>query len=176
MATTCKLIGKITLGSDAANVEFTSIPSTYTDLALALVLRSNRSTGNASEDSLKVRFNGSTSNIYSSRILYGNGSSALSASEASVSYATAYTVVPSNDNTASTFSNTHIYIPNYAGSTNKSFSIEGAGENNNAASGLGCAACLWASTDAITSILMYPYNGSNWKSGSAAYLFGISKA
>ena len=176
MPTTMKLIAKTTLGSDAANVEFTSIPGTYTDLMLALVLRSDRSTGNAREDSIKVRFNGSTSNIYSSRMLYGNGSSALSASESSVAYATAYTVVPSNDNTASTFSNTTLYIPNYAGSTNKSFNVEGAGENNNAASGLGTAACLWSSTAAITSILVYPYNGSNWKSGSAAYLYGITKA
>ena len=43
MATTYTLISSVTVGSGgAASIEFTSIPSTYTDLVLKLSARSSR--------------------------------------------------------------------------------------------------------------------------------------
>ena len=49
MATTCKLIAKTTLGSDAAEIDFTSIPATYTDLYLVTSIRGTR---NANDEHL----------------------------------------------------------------------------------------------------------------------------
>jgi hypothetical protein len=99
-----------------------------------------------------------------------------SSTEASTTYAVCYVVAASTANTASTFGNCSIYIPNYAGSTNKSMSIEGASESNHSGAGIGAAACLWSSTAAITAIKLFPYHGSNWKSGSSFFLYGITKA
>jgi hypothetical protein len=44
MATTYEIISSVTVGSGgAANIEFTSIPATYTDLYVLASIRSNRS-------------------------------------------------------------------------------------------------------------------------------------
>ena len=170
MATTCKLIAKVTLGSDAANIEFTSIPGTYTDLLLSVSLRSNRASVN--RDDCKMEFNGSSANL-SSRVLIGNGSSASSSSDASVLYGPPAT---GSTATASTFGNGYAYIPNYAGSTNKSVSVEGTTESNETTTLIYAVAGLWSNTAAITSIKLLPYSGTNFVTGSSAFLYGITKA
>ena len=46
MAGTYKLIGSVTVGAGgAANIDFTSIPSTYTDLAIKVSYRSTATPG-----------------------------------------------------------------------------------------------------------------------------------
>lgn len=175
MATTCKLIAKNVLGSDTSNVEFTSIPATYTDLLLCLSGRSDRS--GQVEDSLKWQFNSDTGSNYSYKVLYGNGSTTYSDGQSSVAYDSIWGVLPAATATASTFGNVSIYIPNYAGNTNKSSSAEGCGESNTATGPLICAsAAIWSSTAAITSVKLFPYHGSNFKSGSSFFLYGITKA
>ena len=169
MATTCKLIAKTTLGSNAASIEFTSIPGTYTDLMIAYSLRgASAGTG----VSVRARFNGaSTDTSHSSRTLYGDGSAAgsFSASYCHVGY------VIADSAAASTFGSGEIYLPNYAGSTNKSYSAIGVGETNAVAVDMGTSAGLWSSTNAIDAIKIF-INGMDLKSGSSAYLYGITKA
>jgi len=75
MANTYTLIEAKTLGSNTANVTFSSIPQTYTDLLLKTSLRYTGS----SADSVKMLFNNSSSN-YNFKYLEGNGSSASSGS------------------------------------------------------------------------------------------------
>jgi hypothetical protein len=50
-----------------------------------------------------------------------------------------------------------MYIPNYAGSSNKSVSIDAVTENNATAAEANLVAGLWSSTAAITSITLYNY-------------------
>jgi hypothetical protein len=70
-----------------------------------------------------------------------------------------------------------MYIPNYAGSTNKSFSTESATENNGTGADLVMRAHLWSNTAAITSIKLFAANGSgNFGQYSTAVLYGISKS
>ena len=179
MPTTMKLIAKNVLGSDTSSVTFSDIPGTgYTDLFVSMSARSDRNSSPSLEDSLKIQFNSDTGNNYSSRILYGatNNNNVASAAETSVGYAVCYVVATSNANTASTFGSCGIYIPNYTGSTNKSLSVEGVSEQNGTNAGIGVAACLWSNTAAISAIKLFPYHGSNWKSGSSFFLFGITKA
>lgn len=169
MATTCKLIAKQTLGADAANVSFTSIPGTYTDLLLTLSARGTRA---AVQDQIEIRLNGTGTTNLSSRVLYGDGGGTASESFSriyifSISAATA---------TASTFGNVEVYFPNYAGSTNKSISATAVAENNSSTGYVGVAAGLWSDTAAITGIYVYPVNGANLASGSSFYLYGITKA
>ena len=177
MATTCKLIAKNTLGSSAASVTFSSIPSTYTDLLLIVSARTDRASQIV--DVVGVRFNGNTSN-YSARIISGANTQATSSSVASGAYTWgwfAYATAPNA--TSSTFASNEIVIPNYAGGANKSVSSTFAVENNSGATNeafLGGIAGLWADTAAITSIDCVVGFGTNFVSGSSFYLYGITKA
>jgi hypothetical protein len=105
--------------------------------------------------------------------LFGNGSSASSGNDTNM-YITS-SIVPSTS-TASTFSNAELYIPNYAGSNNKSSSVDGVSENNATASNMALTANLWSDTAAITSIKLTPAGGGNFVQYSTAYLYGISNA
>ena len=168
MANTYTLISSVTVGSGgAANMEFTSIPSTYTDLVVKITGRSS-----GSDTSIELSFNNNTSNR-TTRYLFGNGSSASSANDTNM-YITS-SIVPSTS-TASTFSNAELYIPNYAGSNNKSSSVDGVSENNATASNMALTANLWSNTAAITSIKLTPAGGGNFVQYSTAYLYGISSS
>jgi hypothetical protein len=173
MATTCKLISKQTLGSDTATVTFSGIPSTYTDLLLVCSSRSARGTFYA--DNVSLRFN-SSSTGYSDRVLEGASTAATSYANTSAAQITAgYSTT--SVTTADTFASTSIYIPNYAGSTNKSVSSESAVENNSSAAAQAyiiASAGLWSNTAAVTSIDLFGV--ANFKSGSSFFLYGITKA
>lgn len=167
MATTMKLIASVTLGADAATISLSSIPATYTDLRIVTSLRSTRS---ADSDNQLIKFN-SSSTGYSERVLYGGGSS-------TASYSATYGIegaCPASTATANTFSNDEWYIPNYAGSTNKSVSMTSVSENNVTVVGMLAVAGLWANTAAITDISFSLWYGPNFKAGSSVYLYGITK-
>lgn len=163
-----KLIETITVGAGgAASIEFTSIPQTYTDLVLKISSATNRT----SFDSLKIEFNSSTSS-YSSKVLFGNGSSASSFSGGST-YLTQ--LVSNGSNTTNIFSSTDLYIPNYTGSTNKSVSIDSVGEQNATGTEMALSASLWSNTSAITTIAIKPNVGTLLLQYTSASLYGILK-
>ena len=177
MANTYTLIASSTVGSGgAANIEFTSIPGTYTDLLLKTSLRSTDNSGDWQP--VMINFNSSASN-FSGKILYGTGSAAGSESP-SAGDQTIFTYTSNATNTASTFGNIEIYIPNYTStSASKSFSTDGVSENNATAALASLSAKLWnpATQVAITSIKLTPYaNIGNFAQYSTAYLYGISNS
>lgn len=166
MAVTYKLIQTITVGSGgAANIEFTSIPQTYTDLHLVISGRS--------ADTIiacQVEFNGSTSS-HSGRFLEGDGSTVYS-------YTTTSTIgafITKSSDTASTFGSASIYIPNYTSSNHKSFSVDTTTENNATTAYPALFAKLWSNTSAITSILLKP-QVANFAQYSSASLYGIKNS
>jgi hypothetical protein len=171
MANTYVKIASSTVGVlGAANIDFTSIPSTYTDLVVKVSARTVDAVNDS--DPLVIRLNGSSSNL-SARALYGTGSAAASLTRASNSnVAWTDTAV----NTASTFGNAEWYLPNYAGSTNKSISVDSVQENNATAAIAALSAVLWSQTAAITQITILSGNGSNLSQYSTATLYGISKS
>ena len=169
MANTYTLISKTEVGSGgAANIEFTSIPSTYTDLQLLVSLRSNDS---RSMTWVNLQFNNATSNR-SLRNLYGTGSSALSGNYTEMRFSG----VNANTSTSNTFGSASLYIPNYAGSNYKSASGESVAETNATAADMGLEANLWSNTAAITSIKIIPGDGTAWLQYSSAYLYGIKNS
>jgi len=166
MALTYTAIATTTVGSGgAANIEFTSIPATYTDLLVKLSTRTNN-TGDG--NGTKISFNGSTSDL-SSRYLYGTGSTAGSGSSATDGF---IAIVNGTTETSNTFSNTDIYIPNYAGSNNKSAASDSVMENNATGAYQVFYAVLWSNAAAITSVTLTPGLGS-WVQYSTATLYGI---
>ena len=169
MANTFELIASVTVGSGgASSMDFTSIPGTYKDLYLKVT---GRTTGGNPDNGL-ITFNGSGSSINYQRIFGdGTGAGAGSASANNINFLYAGSTATSN-----TFANSEMYIPNYAGSNNKSFSIETVAETNAAEAYMYLIAGLWSNTAAITSIGLAPRSGGNFVQYSTAYLYGIKNS
>jgi len=161
------LLEKITVGAaGASSVTFSGIPQTgYTDLKVVLSGRNDQS-GIAA---VNIAFNGSTANL-SYRSLFGDGSSvsSFSGTNPQIQY------LPGTSQTANTFNNAEMYIPNYAGSTNKSFSVDQVQETNATTAYIVPFAGLWSQTAAITSITFSLATG-NFVANSTFYLYGVAK-
>ena len=84
-----------------------------------------------------------------------------------------YSQADSSSDTANTFSNNSIYIPNYTGSNNKSVSVDSVYENNATTAGQHLVSGLWASSAAITSVKLTEGFGNNWVQYTTATLYGI---
>jgi hypothetical protein len=161
------LLEKITVGAaGASSVTFSSIPQTgYTDLVVKASLRAS-----VDGDGITMRFNGSTSG-YSSRQLFGTGSSANSNTPSQTDFATVgYTTTV----TSNTFGNLEVYIPNYTSSNNKSISNDSVQEANQTQAYSNLVASLWSNSAAITSITMGTQSGS-FNANSTFYLYGVAK-
>jgi len=168
MANTYTLIAAQTLASNATTVTFTSIPSTYTDLCIKVSARTNSA---AVYEYMYINFN-NTTYVATVRYLQGSGSGANSGTES-----TGYLgIVDGNNATANTFSNNEIYIPNYAGSNNKSYSVDGTMENNATESYMHLIAGLWSSTAAINQIAIKAGNTQSFLTNSTFYLYGVKNA
>ena len=178
MPNTLTLIASSTVGSGGATtIDFTSIPQTYTDLKLVMSTRNQASNGG--RDYASIRFNGDSGTNYSRVWAYGLDGSPGAGSGTSEP---TLRVIVQNDSqsTASTFSNTEVYIPNYTGSSTKSVSIDSVAENNsNSTYVVEMSASLWNSSSAITYMTIYPANtsgtGDFFVQHSTFYLYGIKK-
>lgn len=172
MANTYTLIASNTLSSNSNSVTFSSIPATYSDLVLRITTRDSAAT---SFNDVQIRFNSDTATNYSYTFMMGSGSAASSNRGTSQVYGAAYTTADSA--TANTFASTEIYIPNYTASANKPLSVISATETNATAAYILNYAELWRNTAAITSIeLKIMGGGSDFKSGSSFFLYGIKNA
>jgi hypothetical protein len=157
------LIQHTELTASQLAIEFTSIPTTFTDLLLVF---SGRGTGD-----VKIKFNGS-STLASRRHLFGTGSTRGSGS-ATDGYAGRSAPTSA---TASTFGNTQIYIPNYRSNVAKSYSVDSVDENNGTTAFQMIIAGLWNVTDPITSLEISDLGGGalQFVQFSSATLYGIT--
>lgn len=169
MASTYTPIATTTLGSDAANITFSSISSSYTDLVLVTNLRSTKTS--SSTDTFGIQFNSDTGSNYSARRLMGDGSAASSSGWANLSNLWIMEVI-SDTGTAGVFSPVLINLNNYSNSTTYKTAIFRNSNNTYIVAGAG----LWRSTSAISSISIISAGGFNVKSGSSATLYGITAA
>lgn len=161
------LLERIELNASAASVTFSSIPQTgYTDLKVVVSARSDRS---GARGYINVYFNGSFTNQTNRRLL-GDGASASSSSEANNwSF-----IVPGAPQTANTFNNAEIYIPNYTSNTAKSFSVDGVQEANETTAFASLVAALTTNTAAISSVTLAPGNSDNFVANSTFSLYGLA--
>jgi hypothetical protein len=169
MPNTLELISSSIVGSGGtAAIDFTSIPSTYTDLLISISARCDA--GGTDRQTQLLKFNTSTAN-FSNKVLQGTGSGVSSYGNTNA-YAG---VINASTSTASTFSNIQIYITNYAGSTNKSYSVESVFETNATAAIAELQAVVWSNTSAINAIQIYP-NSGNYVQHTSIYLYGVKNA
>jgi hypothetical protein len=164
------LISTLTAGAGLpGTLEFASIPQTYTDLLLTFSARRSSGSGFVA---LKIQFNSSTTG-YTDRWLQGSGSAATSSTDSTqTGFGGAITSVPGTATTANTFNNGQCYIPNYAGSTNKTISMDTVTENNATESYQHILAGVWANTAAVTNIKLLIGSFDQYTTAS---LYGILK-
>lgn len=158
-------IQTIEVGSGgAASIEFTGISGDFKDLCLLMSAQSDNPS--ASVDNINIEFN-SVATSYNNIYFIGTGSSTTVGTLSS-----GFTWQAPESGT-SAFGNASIYIPNYAGSTNKTYSVDGVSEYNGTAARQTLTAGLWSNTAAITSIKL-TVQSYDFSEFSSASLYGIS--
>lgn len=165
-AQTYEPIATTTLGSNAADYTFSSIPGTYTDL---IVVCSNLK--NTTANTLCLRFNSDTGTNYSWTTIGAGPSS--TASQRTTNDSRGVAIGGYIEGLSS--SNPGVYIGqvlNYSNSTTYKTCL---GRGNNAAQDVEGIAGLWRSTSAITSITVRP-SGGNMITGTVLSLYGIKAA
>jgi hypothetical protein len=165
MTSAMELIESKTLTASASSIEFINIPQDGTDLVFLFNLRLDTANGG-----LRIKVNGSTANL-STRFLYGNGSSPFTGTD------TTYIGTVNNSNqTANTFGNGGLYIPNYANTSSaKSFSADIIDENNATTAIQWITAGLFNSTTAISSLEFFGDAAGNFVAGSIISLYKVTK-
>ena len=149
-------LDKVTLGSAASSVTFSSISGSYTDLILVV---DGTWSGSNNFEAITLVFNSDTGANYSRTVLQGNGSSASSSRESTANWG-----LIASDKTSSV-----IHIMNYANTTTYKTSIARSGSGNYT---VRAVAGLWRSTNAITSIEVKTAS-QNFNSGCTFSLYGI---
>ncbi len=161
--------------SSTTTVTFSSIPSTYTDLALILSIRS---TYNSTSDTPLVRVNGDSSANYTySRVASVNGTT-ITAARATSSSALFIPFITALQSTSDTFSSYELYFGQYK-NTNVPKTIMWWGnqpsnslQQTRSGFGGGQYGLLLPDFSAISSISISVTDF--FASGSAFYLYGIS--
>jgi hypothetical protein len=169
MPATYEPIATTTLSSAAATITFSSIPATYTDLRIVLV---STATYEGVRTTLGYRFNGDSSTNYSFTRIRADGSSVESQAAPDVSYSS-LGYAPANGSSNRGLNTIDIF--SYAGSTRKT-SLVTSSEDQNGQGTLQRDVNLWRSTSAITSVVLFDVNGSNFVTGTIATLYGIKAA
>jgi hypothetical protein len=166
MANTYTLISSVAVGSGgAANINFTSIPQTYTDLVMVISAKSNRADSN---DWCYLTVNGSNPTEF--RLLLGEGTGASSyTSSSGLGVSIGATSAP-------VFGSLNVYVPNYTGSNYKVFSVDAVQENTTNTAYSNLYAGYRSTTSAVTSLGLTPIYGTAFLQYTNAYLYGISNA
>ncbi len=154
-------IATYTAPSAQANVTFSNISGTYTDLVLII-------TGTvSSEGAVRFQCNGDTSTNYSTTLLYGNGTSPLSGRASNQNFGAVGRI-------GTVVSNSIIHLMNYSNTTTFKTVLSRGNTSNLFVT---AQTTLWRATPAaITSIVLTPENAANWDTGCTFTLYGIKAA
>jgi hypothetical protein len=168
MPATYEPIATKTGTGSSAVIDFTTIPQTYTDLVLVV-----QATTPSGATTLATRFstdNGSTFDAntnYSRTFLYGDGSSAASARNTSISSAYLGSIE------TSTITTYIVQFMNYSNTTTYKTLLARANNTSWTAAGI---VDLWRNTAAISGIRLLNLDGFNFSSTTTATLYGIAAA
>lgn len=171
MPATYEPIATTTLGATAGFIDFTSIPSTYTDLRIVLIARSNNA---ASTDSQQIYFNGAVGNCSWTR-LSGDGTSATSTRGTSTNQIVVTDALPAASATAGIFGFITFDIFSYASTSVNKTVLATSSTDRNGAGKSDITVGLYRLTTAITSLRISPVT-ADFISGTTATLYGIKAA
>lgn len=153
-------IQAITPSSNVSSVEFAGIPQIYTDLMIVCEARSN-----TNSNEFAIRFNSDSGTNYSSTIMYGNGTNALSTRNSNTTNlgfggsGTSYPFI--------------IQVLSYSNSTTNKTVLSRSTGNISSVFSVRANVGLWRNTSAINSISLLFADGSSIVSGSTFTLYGI---
>jgi hypothetical protein len=165
MATTYEKIATTTLGSAAATITFSSIPNTFTDLRLVVVMFTDTT------NTTFLRLNNDSDTNYSETLLWGNGTAASSGAATGIPRIGIANDISGN----STFPHfAEIDLFSYAGSTNKTVLVSTA-EDYNGSGIVRRGVALWRNTTAVNRLDLGRTAG-NFTAGTTATIYGLLKA
>lgn len=170
MASTYNLIASTTVGAGGASTfDFTSIPSTYTDLILYLSVRTNR---NAYHESLLVKFNGAGTNWRYQRFYFPAGTADRNTTAMYAGQATG------DQAQSNYFGVSRLEIFNYANTSfYKGSDSIGIAPNDSTTNYLAMnTSNQWNQTTTINQITITPENGGTIQQYSSAYLYGVKNS
>jgi hypothetical protein len=174
MPDTMTLIASYTVTSAQSSIDFTSIPSTYSDLCIKL---SGRHTTAGGEDTPFVRFNSdSTSNYY---FVFGSGRGGVPTASGAVPTTSFWCgTIPGAGDTSGSFSNIEIYVPNYTSTTfKKAIRAESIVSGMTATLYQRTFGGYWnAPAAAINRVTLGIVSGYNFEVGTTAYIYGIKNS
>ena len=156
-------LATVTLGSSASSVSFASIPASYRDLIFVMTIATNTPMNNA------VRFNGDTGSNYSRVFMSGQtpptsgtggGGTSLQIDQAAFSG----TVLGEQA--------TILQVMDYS-ATDKHKTVLIRQNRNGANAGVEAIAGRYASTSAITSMVLLPLSTATYSAGSRIDLYGV---
>jgi hypothetical protein len=162
-------IATVTVGAGgAANIEFTSIPSTYTHLQVRLIARlSTADTGG----NVFLQFNSDTASNYSWHYVEGDGATANAGASANASQILCGRTTAATA-TAGQFGAAVIDILDYKNTNKYKTTRTLTGSDRNGAGVVRLDSGNWRNTNAITSIKLNP-STDNFVQYSQAALYGI---
>lgn len=153
-------LANVTLASSASSVSFSSISQAYRDLVLVVTGKTT-----AAGAWFICQFNGDTATNYNYVSMYGNGSTATSLTEIGNNYI--YLASYDGTNASTAVAN----IMDYS-ATNKHKTVLIRG--NNSGDRAEARASRWASTSAITSVVIKNADATNILTGTTLALYGIA--
>jgi hypothetical protein len=158
-----------TIGSNTSSITLSNIPTTFTDLVLVISVISTSNVGNY----IHLQYNGDTGSNYSTTILSGTGSSAVSQRfNNRTNFNIDYYATPNT-----TVGTRIVQIQNYSNTTTYKTGLlradRATGTDN--VGGTDATVGLWRSTAPITSIKI-THDTAQFASGSTITLYGIKAA
>jgi hypothetical protein len=153
-------LATVTLGSSAASVTFSSIPATYRDLVLVI----DGPALTSSEGNLYAIINGDTGANYSRVFMSGTGSSAYSASASGETVLNFGYYQPNKHTTIAQFMD-------YSATDKHKTVLSRVNNTNGEVYGW---ASRWASTSAITSLLIDTSSAGSFAATTSFALYGIA--
>ena len=166
-------ISTVTLAASQSSITFSNIPQTYSHLQIRANFAINTS------DNIQMRINGDSASNYSWHNLLGNGTAASASSATSTTFMVlGSNSIPSSGSQTNIFNGIVIDVLDYT-NTNKYKTLRGLGGNDANGSGyISLNSGLWfkagsgVTSDAITSIVIWPDTGS-FNTYSSFTLYGI---
>ena len=163
-------IATVTVGSGgAADITFSSIPSTYKHLQIRLFGRVN---GSVTTNGTKLQLNTDTGSNYTYHTLFGNGSSATAYAETSTTQ-NFMDKLSGASSGASMFGTIICDILDYANTSKYKTTRSLGGTDQNGSGVIFFTSGVWQNTAAITSVKLSPFDGYSYVQYTQAALYGI---
>jgi hypothetical protein len=169
--TSYESISTVTVSTAVSSISFTSIPSTFKHLQIRGIARTSVAD---TRESIKLTFNSDTGANYARHSLWGSGSAASAFGASSQNYVLLTDFAAANA-TSSIFGAAITDVLDYQ-NTNKYKTVRSlGGVDLNSATDVydGLNSGLWMNTNAVTSITLTPFSGSNLTQYSQFALYGI---